>query len=233
LTSFNTDSTQKVIFKIELDKEVYLNSLWGDAPQFALWLVNNNSKEVINICITNRTARNDWIGKASCPVSLPLWVSYNKKNTVSKKEYKGMVNIDAVTGASLKMKDILNSFIRGNKYQLRIDGVSCATPKNRLQGFIEIPNGKVYTVYFEINCSGDFNDFYMSKNLDLGDEDFYGNGQPSILYKGLINIPKNIIEQPKLIGKSNQFYPSDLVIPSIDSITTAKNLIKKMIFELK
>jgi len=233
--SFKTDNPKRVSFKIEINKEVYTSSLWGDPPQFALWLLSKDTNEIINVFATHRTAKNDWLGKASCPVSLPIWDYYNKnRDALKERKITGTVKIDAISGASIKIKDVVkNMFSSDNKYQLDIDGVSGATPKKTIETHVEMFDNDIYEVYFEINCSGDFNEYYQSKNLDMGEEDYYGNGQPSIIYKGLIDLSKMTVEHPKLFGRSDQYIGVNKVNVAVDSITTAKNLLDDIIIEIK
>ncbi len=234
-TSFISNSHSKLIFTVEFNKEIYSNSLWGDSPQFAMWLVNNEKQKIINVCVTHRTAENDWIGKASCPVSLPIWSLHNKKFELQRKAYlDGKIKVDAVTGASIKVTNLLRSiFTNENNYDFSLDGVTCATPQNRFGGWVDISLDENFDIFFEVNCSGDYNEFYQAKNMVTGEIDYNGNGQPSLVYKGFLNLKDKKVSQPKLYGKSHQHFPIDKINISLDSITSAKRLIKEISIEIE
>ena len=96
--SFKANKPKRLTFEIEINKEVYINSLWGDAPQLALWLTDKKNNETISLFATHRTAQNDWIGKASCPVALPIWTSHNLSYSMPTRPIiKGRIEVDGTT----------------------------------------------------------------------------------------------------------------------------------------
>lgn len=66
---------QKAVFKISitLDRKAYHYTNFGEPPQMAIWLENQDRTRYIPVWVTHRSAHNDWKGKIECPVALPYW----------------------------------------------------------------------------------------------------------------------------------------------------------------
>ena len=66
-----------------------------------------------------------------------------------------------------------------------------------------------------------------------GEIDLFGNGQPSIVYKGELNTLKLSFDKPELAGRSNQYSVINKLSESLDSLTTAKKLVKEITVSCK
>jgi hypothetical protein len=230
----NTEVSLSLVF----NTSVYQKSRWGDPPQFAIWMMDKNDEKLITVAVTHRTAKNDWSGKASCPVSLPIWNFFTKNNTGENAKL-GNVQVDAISGASFKLTEYIKAIFGAKKRNIdyyknenKVDGISCATPVYNFRRKISIPGRSIWEYFIEVNCSGDYNNFYPSLNSQSGETDHYGNGQPSIVYRGEINTINRTVSIPVLYGKSNQHYKINKINQNLDSVTTAKNLISKMKVEI-
>ena len=134
-------------------------------------------------------------------MALPYWVSrYNKETATSGPPTFFEPVIDAITGA---------------------------TPKQDIMVKANVPPGSKWNYYIEVNVSGDFNVSFPS-TLENGTPDPQGNGQPSLIYQGQIEVIDGASDVPKLIGRTAQWQPIDYIIADLEDITTAKNLFSKI-----
>jgi len=105
------------------------------------------------------------------------------------------------------------------------DAVSGATVKSgSFSTIIQVLPGKKYLCYCEVNASGDYNTEFASWSK-AGKPDYDGNGQPSLIYKGSVDLPAGRVENPKLIGRTDQFRTDGVIHADTSGITTAKDLI--------
>jgi hypothetical protein len=188
-------------FHLELNPRVYQNSTWGDPPQIAVWLRNQADQSIRTVMVTYRTAVCDWIGKVECSVALPYWVTFYNRQTGT----KGPPTWDNPVA----------------------DALTCATPRASLITTIEVPRGTRWEIFVEVNVSGDFNrDFPNFSNEGFSDR--YGNGQPSLVYRGFIDAVDGSTSQPQLWGRTDQYEPTDYIITDLDGITTASQLLQEV-----
>jgi len=195
-------SADRVIFNITVDQKVYEDSSnFGEPPQIAIWLENPETSKIKTVWVSYRSGSGDWVGKVECPVALPYWYSrFNKEmNTSGPPSFQNPAPV-AVTGA---------------------------TPKTDLKVKCSMPSRGIWEYFIEVNVSADFNRTFSSETSQ-GVPDQHGNGQPSLIYKGLIDAANAKITEPELIGRTDQYYPTDKINPDLQSITTAKNLIKSI-----
>jgi len=195
------DSNVEIVFTLELAQEVYWDSDWGDPPQIAIWLRDKRGGAVRTVMVTHRTGRGDWEGKPQCPVSLPYWaLAYNEET--------------GTEGAPTWEEPAA-------------DGITRATPQQELTERIAVPAGSEWAYFIEINCSGDFNDWHPSFS-DEGMKDDYGNGQPSIVYRGELLAASGTATRPRLIGRTHQHVAASKLVVEMDSITTARELFRRI-----
>lgn len=198
------DSQQDTVlltFQLELNQQIYQDSTWGDPPQLALWLRNQADRSIRTALVTYRTAVCDWIGKVECSVALPYWVSFYNRQTGT----KGPPTWDNPVA----------------------DALTCATPRASIVISVEVPRGSRWEVFVEVNVSGDFNrDFPSFSNEGFSDR--YGNGQPSLIYRGFIRATDGSTSEPVLLGRTDQYVPTDQINTQMDGITTAARLLKKI-----
>jgi hypothetical protein len=180
-----------------INREVYKMTDWAEPPQFALWLENDSSKTIKTIFVTQRTAKDKWEGKASCPISLPHWVSKYKQ------EYNKEFGPDYLDPLP--------------------DSYTGATPKQNFSREFEV-FGNHWNLYLEVNVSGDYNDYYVRDIYDAFSSDF-GNGQPSVIYQTELKNGMNET-QFRIIGCTDQYNPGGKLIEDISNHTSALNLIQ-------
>ena len=194
----DAQETVTLEFSFTVNKKVYLKTNFGEAPQVAIWLEYPDSDYYKTVWVTRRAGNNDWDGKVECKVALPFWDS-RRKNEKTKNFFERI--IDAVTGATIK--------------------------EGKLQTTANVLPDKILRYYIEVNVSGDYSEHYPYWS-DSGIPDTEGNGQPSIVYSGLIDLKKKGIEQPLLIGHTNQFSAGPHLYNTTESITTAKDLLDNL-----
>jgi hypothetical protein len=94
ITFIKSDSNQASLeFYIEINRDVYQKTNFGDPPQLAVWVENMDSPVIQTVWVSYRTAKQEWKGKIECLISLPYWES----RTTQERQDPG---IDAVTGAT-------------------------------------------------------------------------------------------------------------------------------------
>ena len=190
-----------LVFSVRLNRDAYEASDWGEAPQFAFWLEDPQSGGGRTVWVTYRTGAGDWVGKVECPVSLPYWASrYQRETTRAAPPTIAEPVVAAVTGA---------------------------TPRQELKIETAVSDGSRWDYFFEVNVSGDFNIAFPSMRSN-GAPDPYGNGQPSLIYRGQIEAVAGARDTPQLIGRTDQWRPIDYVIADLDGITTAKHLLSQI-----
>jgi len=187
-------------FSLTVDPNVYTQTKYKKPPQFALWIEDPAGSQIRTVWVTEKTGAGSWGGNTTRPVSLPYWVSRWKKETGSSSfPTTASPVIDALTGA---------------------------TPKQDLTCEIEVPARSTWNCYVEINASGDYNETFAEVLKD-GKRDQHGNGQPSIIYKGQITALPGKRCVPRLVGRTDQLEGIDHVIPDMEGISTAENLLSK------
>jgi hypothetical protein len=197
----DTEDAVTLTFRLALNPRVYQDSLWADPPQLAIWLVNEAEGSIRTVRVTHRTAAGDWAGKVECSVALPYWVSFYNRQTGT----HGPPTWDHPA----------------------VDAVTCATPRAELAADVHVPRGSKWTYFIEVNVSGDFNAAFPRMS-DAGETDRYGNGQPSLVYRGRIDAVDGAVDHPQLIGHTHQHLPLDEIDEDLTGITTAKDLLREI-----
>jgi hypothetical protein len=189
-------------FHLALNPRVYEDSLWADPPQLAIWLVNEADASIRTVRVTHRTGAGDWVGKVECGVALPYWTSFYNRQT----ETQGPPTWEHPA----------------------VDAITCATPRAELTAGVEVLRGSRWTYYVEINVSGDFNAAFPRMSEEAG-ADRYGNGQPSLVYKGHIDAVNGATSRPQLVGRTDQYEPVDQITTDLTGITTARELLREVV----
>lgn len=114
-----------------------------------------------------------------------------------------------------------------NKNTLLPDGVSGATPKNRLTCTIDVTKGSEWNYFIEVNISGDYNAAFPAMT-DSGTPDSQGNGQPSLIYKGMITALPGQMDSPRLTGRTMQMLAADRINMDLLGITNARQVLSSI-----
>lgn len=174
-------------------------------PQFALWIQDSDGNFSQTIFATKRASKKKWIfaPKDGRPESLPVW-------------YHSCENF----------------YVPESKNEM--DAVSSATPKGSfdVSRKIQLKEGKKYFVFAEVNKSFDYNEFYP-KDAGKNSAEYSGvNGQPSAVYRAEINL-ENHEAKLELIGTGSLDGKSGLIEDKTETLTTAKNLVEKIVVSLE
>lgn len=164
-------------------------------PQMVLWIESEDGNFKKTLYITKKFGKQEWGNQF-----------YDKNKTFREYTFPFWCN---------RFKNELPT-----KNKPLSDSITKATPKDSFKTEIYLPenkNKKRFIFFFEVNNSFDENEFYPLDNLY--------NGQPSLVYSGILepNFKGNI--ELKLIYKTNI---SGEIIPNFSDITTAKEIISKV-----
>lgn len=186
-------------FKIHINEERVLQSVYGESPTFAIWIENSETGEAKTIFVTNRAGVDDWEGKVNVPTALPKWSSINSEETKTDKEDLG---VDAVTGATPQP--------------------GYFTTRARVNP------GSKWVCWIEMNLAGDYNEHYREFDEVTKKTDEYGNGQPAIVYKADIEavIGNSIV--PEVAGMSVLNEKEEIIKP-LKGITSALDVFDEII----
>ncbi len=204
--SRDSDEMPSLTFQLDLNPEVYQDSAWGDPPQMAIWLRNEADGSIRTVAVTHRTASCDWQGKVECSVALPYWVGFYNQEAGT----QGPPTWDRPAA----------------------DAVTCATPRATLTTRAIVPSGTRWEYFVEVNASGDFNASFPRLSAE-GRPDRYGNGQPSVVYRGRIEALEGRTSRPELIGRTDQYRATENLIEETGGITNAGQLIDSFVVSCK
>jgi hypothetical protein len=164
------------------------------APQMAAWIEDEDGRFITTITVTNSSANEKWKSapKEGRPEALPVWNHRQKTNPAS-------VDMDAVSTATPKSSG-------SDSIEAKIDKGS-------------LTDGNTYSVFFEINHSFDYNDYWTENNSGV-------NGQPSLIYHAqfIAGQPGSISLAP--IGHGSVDGSNGNITGDPGSITSALNIVK-------
>lgn len=187
----------EIEFKIHINEELVMQSVYGESPTFAVWLENPQSGEVKTIFVTNRAGQNDWEGKTEVP-ALPLWTKVSELESEQRQPgYSSDGNVDAVSGAT-------------------------PTP-----GYFTVranvnPGSNKWFCWIEMNLAGDYNEYYKEFDEETKITDEYANGQPALVYKADVHVEIGNVFVPEIVGMS--VTDSVEIIQPLYGITTATDV---------
>jgi hypothetical protein len=191
-------------FNIRQDTDLIRRSLFGEPPQFAIWLENPVNHRLQTVFVTRRSGAGDWVGKRECPAALPRWFEVFKEETNS----PGLPAFDnpapdAVTGATPKIADFST--------------------------IVEVEPNSRWICWIEMNLAGDFNEAYRDHDAEEKIIDVHFSGQPPLIYRGEIKATPGERIVPELYGQSVvDGTDGNTVQPVSDAVTTARNIFKSI-----
>lgn len=188
-----------VTLAIRLNPDVYQESNFGEPPQIAVWVENEGAMQTV--WVSRRTATGYWEGKVECPTSLPVWVSRYVEHTGN------------------PVPDLLNPLP---------DALTGATPVRNLTIRTRLPYGSSWTLFLELNISGDYNASFPPR-LEGGLPDPDGNGQPSLVYTAPFRVLPDFRAEPVLTGRSGQLDPVSRPVSDLSGITSARHILKSCV----
>lgn len=190
-------------FRIGINRDLVLLSVYGEPPTFAIWLENDKG-QLENIYVTHRAYTNDWEGKPEVPVALPYWSQLNESGLFDRKE--GFLDLDAVSGA---------------------------TPRDDIFAVrVEVPADTTLKCWIEMNLSGDYNEYYVESDPERMIADEYGNGQPALVYMGKIKTAVGNEITPELLGMSVRSDQAGMPVRPVAGITTADEVFSSIVVEV-
>lgn len=178
-------------FKIHINEELILQSVYGESPTFAIWLENPDTGDSKTIFVTNRAGKGDWEGKVEVPTALPKWQSIADKERQTE---QSDIEVDAVTGAT----PLPGYFVTR----------------------VRVKPGSKWNCWIEMNLAGDYNQHYKEFDEIEKKTDEFGDGQPAIVYKTYIEAAMGNIVAPEVVGMSILNEKGEIIQP-LEGITTA------------
>jgi hypothetical protein len=191
----NTLGKTDLSFKIHINEKLVHQSGFGESPTFAIWLENPETKEIRAVYVTRRAAEGDWEGKAEVPTALPQWFKTEKNQKQSLSENN---NPDGFSGATPKPG-----------YFIAETGLE--------------PGGR-WICWIEVNLAGDFNDTYTGNISEENEKDKFLSGQPAILYRAEIEVIKDSVFHPSVVGMTVLGASDGNIIQPLYGITSATEI---------
>lgn len=191
----------KTLIQVDIhqNKELIYLSTYSEPPQFAIWLEDPETSELITVFVTHRVAVGDWEGKANVPVALPQWFKLFRSN-----------NNPGNKPASAKGSDM---------------AITGATPKEDYFSIrVEVKPESEWICWIEMNLAGDFNDSFPEFDFETLKEDEFSNGQPALLFKADVRAIEDQKYAPEIIAQSIWDNGSVRVEPVSEGVTTAKDV---------
>ncbi len=199
-TAPDSSGPSEVRFYLYLNRDQYIMTNWAEPPQFAIWLENDLTGEIRTAWVTQDTGTDTWEGRVGCPVALPYWVS---RYGIEQGDGIGPTHRNPVP-----------------------DAITGPTPMQAHDCAVRIEGGEQWSYYVEVNVSGDFNEAFPQY---FGfQEDRFGNGQPSIVYRGEIDFSAEVVTEAKLIGRTEQEWFVSELNSDLSGISSARNLITRI-----
>ena len=197
----NTWGKTDIEFRIHINEQLVLESVFGESPTFAIWLEDPETGKTQTVFVTSRAGLDDWEGKTEVPVALPKWFEIDEieKQNVSTENESG---VDAVTGA---------------------------TPKpGYFTTRVRVKPGSKWNCWIEMNLAGDYNDHYKEYDEVNKITDTFASGQPALIYKAEIEAVKGNSAIPRIVGMSILDSENGEIIQPLQGITSATDVFDEM-----
>jgi hypothetical protein len=193
----------------KLGEDGTLASTPGLLPQIAVWLERPNGEYVETLYVSRKAATGSYKwgkkGFARRPESLPVWS--HKRN--------------------IKSDDGL--YMPGREHPLA-DVVTGATPLTSFTVKSKYKHDESLNIMIEANKSFDYNDYFNKQNLSNNAAYKKSpNGQPSVVYRGTLDLNKHNVILAELIGHGHMTGEDGLINPDLSKVTTAKDIFQGII----
>jgi hypothetical protein len=192
-------------------------------PSFAVWIEDHEGNYIETLYVTGYVAKGrfgfgevepgKWKnepGNVRRPATLPYWA--HKRNI---KAPDGLYIPSAETAVP--------------------DALTSATPQSdfKLETGTSYAGSKKFRVLFEINQAWDANEFWTNNKFE-GDLNYFGSLQPALVYAVTVD-PENKETEYHLnpIGHSHPTGANGVLFTDITTLTTAKEIARKIIVRLK
>ncbi len=193
----NTWGKTEIEFKIHINEQLVLESVFGESPTFAIWLEDPDTGKTQTAFVTSRAGLDDWEGKAEVPVALPKWFEIDKIE-------KQNMSIGSESG---------------------VDSITGATPKpGYFTTRVRVEPGSKWNCWIEMNLAGDYNDHYKEYDEVSKTTDTFATGQPALVYKTEIEAVKGNSAVPRIAGMSILNSGNGQIIQPLQGITSATDI---------
>ncbi len=202
---YGTFGRTQLQINIHQNKELIYLSTFAEPPQFAIWLENPKTNEIMTIFVTHRIAVNDWEGKSTVPVALPRWFQLF------------MANKERIVDAE-------------KAFLMPITG---ATPKDDYFSIrVEVKPESKWICWIEVNLAGDYNEAFPEQDIESYVIDEFANGQPALLFKSELVAEEGRTFNFELEAQSVWEKGETRVEPVSDGVTTARDIFDEMNIEI-
>ncbi|HOV14735.1 MAG TPA: hypothetical protein PK771_10655 [Spirochaetota bacterium] len=211
--SKNKDLGKDIVIRFEVG-EKYNSSFKLDmfkvfiTPQIACWTEDSSGNLIETLYVTNSFAKQNWLALVKLDEKetyrmevLPYWFSKYLKKTSHKLSYENPLP----------------------------DSLTSATPFTNFYLNTKITERKDIYILVEVNMAFDNNNHYPLRTFFGNPNNNGTSGQPPLIYKAKIDIEKSGETELKLIGHSNLIDKEANIITDISKITTAKQIINKVV----
>lgn len=186
-----------------------------NAPQVAVWVEDQEGHYISTVYVSHKIAKQAWMasGGNRRKEALPHWC------------YSRGVKYD-------------DGLYLPTKSEPLTDGVTGATPQGsfdvKLRSLSEM---KRFVVKMEINHSTDFNDYYP-KSAGEGEAGYsggrMGSGQPALVYAAQVDLESGQKEfTAELIGHSSPDGSNGSISPDLSTLTTALDIVRRVIITIE
>ena len=190
-------------FRITQDLGIIKVSLFGEPPQFGIWLEEPGTGKYKTVYVTRRSATGVWVGKLECPDCLPRWFEVFRAETGRK-------------GFPSQDNPAPDYVIAG------------ATPETRTFAIqTRVATGSRWICWVEMNLAGDFNSSYLDYDEEKKIADLDLSGQPPLLFRADVEARPGKTFSLELMGQVSRNPNGAVSIePVSEKITTARNVFR-------
>ncbi len=226
---------QGIPITIDLRKGPYF--MW---PQYAIWIETLDGDLIQPLYITQKLARGDFSTKVTKRDAAQVFTEnpflHGDGDDIFTYEDDPTTSDQRLRPESLPV--FLHKLAQQSTNNTAIDAYTGATLTDNflLTSQSRNPLPERFRVRLEINQSFDFNDYYSSNRFP-DDPVYSGNGysaQPSLVFEAVIDLDSGQTYYPmNVIGRGHHSGANGTLLPDLDNLTTALELIDRVIVEVK